>query len=185
MILPIYTYGQSVLKKETEEIESNYDGLGQLISDMFETLRNSEGVGLAAPQVGLSIRLAVVDLDVISDEQPEFKGYLKTFINPYIEETDGDKIGYEEGCLSFPGIHEKVLRPSRVRVSYQDEQFNEHDEWFEGFEARVLQHEIDHLDGKCFIDRMSPLRRQMNKSHLNALAAGKFSCDYKVKPPRK
>ena len=102
-----------------------------------------------------------------------------------IEETSGDAVPYEEGCLSFPGIHEKVNRPSKVRVSWLDENFNEHDEWFEGFPARVLQHEIDHLDGKCFIDRMSPLRRQMNKKALSSIASGKFSCDYKVKVPRK
>ena len=185
MILPIYTYGQGVLKKEAEEIDSSYEGLGQLIKDMFETLRNAEGVGLAAPQVGLPIRLAVVDLDVISDDQPEFKGYFKTYINPYIEETDGAMVPYEEGCLSFPGIHEKVNRPERVRVSWMDENFEEHDEWFEGFPARVLQHEIDHLDGKCFIDRMSPLRRQMNKKALSSIAAGKFNCDYKVRIPKK
>ena len=185
MILPIYTYGQSVLKKEAEEIDSSYEGLQQLIKDMFETLRKAEGVGLAAPQVGLPIRLAVVDLDVISDDQPEFKGYFKTYINPYIEETDGALIPYEEGCLSFPGIHEKVNRPERVRVSWMDENFEEHDEWFEGFPARVLQHEIDHLDGKCFIDRMSPLRRQMNKKALSSIAAGKFNCDYKVRFPKK
>jgi peptide deformylase len=140
MILPIYTYGQVVLKKEAEEIDSSYEGLQQLIRDMFETLRHAEGVGLAAPQVGLPIRLAVIDLDVISDDQPEFKGYFKTYINPYIEETDGAMVPYEEGCLSFPGIHEKVNRPERVRVSWQDENFEEHDEWFEGFPARVLQH---------------------------------------------
>ena len=185
MILPIYTYGQSVLKKEAEEIDSSYEGLQQLIKDMFETLRKAEGVGLAAPQVGLPIRLAVVDLDVISDDQPEFKGYFKTYINPYIEETDGALIPSEEGCLSFPGIHEKVNRPERVRVSWMDENFEEHDEWFEGFPARVLQHEIDHLDGKCFIDRMSPLRRQMNKKALSSIAAGKFNCDYKVRIPKK
>jgi len=185
MILPIYTYGQAVLKKEAEEIDESYEGLQQLIKDMFETLRKAEGVGLAAPQVGLPIRLAVVDLDAISDDQPEFKGYFRTYINPYIEETAGESVPYEEGCLSFPGIHEKVNRPSKVRVSWQDENFEEHDEWFEGFPARVLQHEIDHLDGKCFIDRMSPLRRQMNKKALGSIAAGKFNCDYKVKVPRK
>ena len=185
MILPIYTYGQSVLKKESEDIDNSYEGLEQLIKDMFETLRKAEGVGLAAPQVGLPIRLVVVDLDAISEDQPEFKGYFRTYINPYIEETSGDAVPYEEGCLSFPGIHEKVNRPSKVRVSWLDENFNEHDEWFKGFPARVLQHEIDHLDGKCFIDRMSPLRRQMNKKALSSIASGKFSCDYKVKVPRK
>ena len=168
MILPIYTYGQGVLKKEAEEVDENYEGLEQLIKDMFETLRKSEGV-----------------VDIISDDQPEFKGYFKTYINPYIEETDGAMVPYEEGCLSFPGIHEKVNRPERVRISWLDENFVEHDEWFEGFPARVLQHEIDHLDGKCFIDRMSPLRRQMNKKALSSIAAGKFNCDYKVKVARK
>ncbi|MCQ2065614.1 MAG: peptide deformylase [Bacteroidaceae bacterium] len=185
MILPIYTYGQSVLRNETDEIDESYENLPQLIQDMFETLRKSEGVGLAAPQVGLPIRLCVVDLDIMSDEMPEFKDYFRTYINPYIEETDGEMVPYEEGCLSFPGIHEKVNRPARVRVSWQDENFQEHDEWFEGFPARVMQHEIDHLDGKCFIDRMSPLRRQMNRKALSSIAAGKFSCDYKVKATRK
>ncbi|MCQ2125839.1 MAG: peptide deformylase [Bacteroidaceae bacterium] len=185
MILPIYTYGHAVLKQEAGEIDENYPELGQLVKDMFETLRKSEGVGLAAPQVGLPIRLVVVDLDVMSDDMPEFKGYLKSYINPYIEETDGPMEPYEEGCLSFPGIHEKVMRPARVRVSWLDENFEEHDEWFEGFPARVMQHEIDHLDGKCFIDRMSPLRRQMNKKNLSAIQAGRFNCDYKVKPARK
>lgn len=181
MILPIYIYGQPVLKKATKEIDKDYEGLQQLIKDMFETLRKSEGVGLAAPQVGLGIRLAVVDLDIMSDERPEFSGYFKTFINAYIEETAGEIVPYEEGCLSFPGIHEKVNRPDRIRVTWYDENFVYHDEWFDGFPARVIQHELDHLDGKCFIDRMSPLRRQMNKSRLNSLASGKVNCDYKYK----
>ena len=185
MILPIYTFGQPVLRQEAEEIDEDYPELEQLIKDMYETLERSEGIGLAAPQVGLPIRLVVINLDVISDDLPEYKGYIKTFINPYIEETDGALVPYEEGCLSFPGIHEKVNRPERVRVSWLDENFQEHDEWFEGFPARVLQHEIDHLDGKCFIDRMSPLRRQMNKKALSSIAAGKFNCDYKVKVARK
>jgi len=185
MILPIYTYGHAVLKQEADEIDSSYPELGQLVSNMFETLRKTEGVGLAAPQVGLPIRLMVVDLDIISDEQPEFKDWFRSYINPYIEETDGPMTSYEEGCLSFPGIHEKVMRPARVRVSWQDENFQEHDEWFEGFPARVMQHEIDHLDGKCFIDRISPLRRQMNRKNLSAIQDGKFNCDYKVKSARK
>lgn len=181
MILPIYIHGMSVLRKPTEEIDRNYKDLDNLIKDMYETLRKSEGVGLAAPQVGLPIRLAVVDLDILSDEQPEYKGYFRTFINPYIEESAGEIVPYEEGCLSFPGIHEKINRPEKVRVTWYDEKFEFHDEWVDGFPARVIQHELDHLDGKCFIDRMSPLRRQMNKSRLNALASGKVSCDYKFK----
>lgn len=185
MILPIYIHGMSVLRKQTDEIEKDYEGLEQLVKDMYETLRKSEGVGLAAPQVGLPIRMAVVDLDVMSDDVPQFKGYFKTFINPYIEESAGEITTYEEGCLSFPGIHEKINRPDKVRVTWYDENFEYHDEWFEGFPARVIQHELDHLDGKCFIDRMSPLRRQMNKSRLTALTAGKVNCDYKYKAAHK
>ena len=184
MILPIYIYGMSVLRKPTEEIDREYENLQPLLANMFETLRKSEGVGLAAPQIGLPIRVAVVDLDVMSEENPEFKGFLKSFINPYIEESAGDVVSYEEGCLSFPGIHEKINRPDKVRVTWYDENFEFHDEWFQGFPARVLQHEIDHLDGKCFIDRMSPLRRQMNKGRLNSLSSGKVSCDYKFKAPK-
>jgi peptide deformylase len=185
MILPIYIYGQTVLRKVAEDIDRNYEGLSELILNMFETLKKAEGVGLAAPQIGLPIRVVVVDLDVVSDEEPEYKGFLKTYINPYIIETDGEIISFEEGCLSFPGIHEKVNRPSRVHIKYLDENFESHDEWLDQYPARVLQHEIDHLDGKCFIDRMSPLRRQMNKSRLNSLVSGKFDCDYKVKNARK
>jgi peptide deformylase len=121
----------------------------------------------------------------MKEDFPEIDSTKRVFINPEIIETSEETIAYEEGCLSFPGIHEKVNRPSRVRVSYLDEKFQEHDEWFEGFEARVFQHEIDHLDGKCFIDRMSPLRRQMNKKALNSIAAGKVNCGYKVKLNKK
>ncbi len=185
MILPIYTYGQSVLRKVAKDIDSNYEELSELIQNMFETLKHASGVGLAAPQIGLPIRLVVVNLDVLSDEQPEYKDFFKVYINPKIVETDGEVCSFEEGCLSFPGIHEKVNRPSSVHITYLDENFESHDEWLDAYPARVLQHEIDHLDGKCFIDRMSPLRRQMNKSRLNSLAAGKFDCDYKVKNARK
>lgn len=185
MILPIYIYGQTVLRKVAEDIDQNYEGLSDLVKNMFETLKNADGVGLAAPQVGLPVRLVVVDLNVLSEDQPEYKDFFKTYINPRIIETDGEILSIEEGCLSFPGIHEKVNRPSRVHITYLDENFESHDEWLDDFPARVLQHEIDHLDGKCFIDRMSPLRRQMNKSRLNSLAAGKFDCDYKVKNARK
>ena len=133
MILPIYTYGQSVLRNVAEDIEPDYPELKQLIQDMYDTLERSEGIGLAAPQVGLSIRLVIVNLDIISDDLPEYKGFIKTYINPYIEEVDDSETDVqEEGCLSLPGIHEKVKRPTRIRVSYQDEQFQEHDEWIGG-----------------------------------------------------
>ncbi len=185
MILPIYTYGQPVLRKVAEDIDSSYPELDKLIQDMYETLERSEGIGLAAPQVGLSIRLVVINLDVISDDMPEYKGYIHAFINPYIEELDDtETVSQEEGCLSIPGIHESVKRPTRVRVSYLDEQFQPHDEWVDGFLARVMQHEFDHLDGVVFTDHLLGLRRQLTRSKLQAIAKGRFSCNYKVKVRR-
>lgn len=182
MILPIYTYGQSVLRQEAEEIDKDYPELQQLIQNMYETLEQSEGIGLAAPQVGLPIRLVVINLDVISDDLPQYKGYVHTFINPYIEEYDETEYDTsEEGCLSLPGIHEKVKRPTRIRVSYQDEEFREHDEWVDGYLARVMQHEFDHLDGVIFTDRLQGLRRQLTRSKLQDIRKGNFSCNYKVK----
>lgn len=186
MILPIYTYGQPVLRQETEEIDETYPGLEQLIKDMYETLeRSGVGIGLAAPQVGIPIRLAIINLDIISEDLPEYKGYVRTFINPYIEEYDGTETDVmEEGCLSLPGIHEKVKRPKRIRVTYQDEQFQEHDEWVEGYLARVMQHEFDHLDGVVFTDHLKGLRRQLTNPKLQDIRKGKFSCNYKVKVRR-
>ena len=185
IILPIYTFGQPVLRQEAEEIDKDYPELEQLIKNMYETLERSEGIGLAAPQVGLPIRLVVINLDVISDDLPEYKGYIKTFINPYIEEYDEtEQDVMEEGCLSLPGIHEKVKRPTRIRVTYQDEQFQEHDEWVTGYLARVMQHEFDHLDGVVFTDHLQGLRRQLTKSKLQDIRKGNFSCNYKVKVKR-
>ena len=185
MILPIYTFGQPVLRQEAEEIDKDYPELEQLIKNMYETLERSEGIGLAAPQVGLPIRLVVINLDVISDDLPEYTGYIKTFINPYIEEYDEtEQDVMEEGCLSLPGIHEKVKRPTRIRVTYQDDQFQEHDEWVTGYLARVMQHEFDHLDGVVFTDHLQGLRRQLTKSKLQDIRKGNFSCNYKVKVKR-
>ena len=182
MILPIYTYGQPVLRKVAEDIDSDYPELTKLIQDMYDTLKHSEGIGLAAPQVGLPIRLVVVNLDVISEDMPQYKGFVKTYINPYIEEADdSDTDVMEEGCLSLPGIHEKVKRPKRIRLSWQDEQFQEHDEWIEGYLARVLQHETDHLDGMVFTDHLTGLRKQLTHKKLQSIAKGRFECDYKVK----
>ena len=182
MILPIYTYGQPVLRKVAEDITPDYPDLKTLIDNMYETLEASEGIGLAAPQIGLAIRLVVLNLDVISDDLPEYKGYVHTFINPHIIETDATETSsVEEGCLSVPGIHEPVRRPTRIHVRYLDENFQEHDEWVEGYLARVMQHEFDHLEGKMFIDRVSMLRKQMIKGKLSALLKGNFRCGYKVK----
>ena len=185
MILPIYTYGQPVLRKEAEDITPEYPELKSLVQNMFETNERADGVGLAAPQIGLPIRVVIVDLRPLAEDMPEYADFKRAYINGYIVEEEGDTILMDEGCLSLPGIHEKVPRAEKVRIQYVDEDFVEHDEWVEGFLARVIQHEFDHLDGKVFTDRISPLRRQMNKAKFNALLSGKVRCDYKVKVAKK
>lgn len=186
MILPIYIYGQPVLRKESADIEKDYPNLKELLANMFETMEESNGVGLAAPQIGLNIRVVVIDLDVLSEDFPEYRGFKKGFINPHIIEYDETNTeSLEEGCLSLPGIQEKVTRPTRIHVQYLDEDLNEHDEWVEGYLARVMQHEFDHLDAKMFIDRISPLRKQLIKSKLKALLQGRYRCSYRTKAARR
>lgn len=171
-----------MLRKVAQDIDNSYPELPVLIQNMWETLADSEGIGLAAPQIGLDIRLVVIDLDPLKEDMPEYEGFKKVYINAHIEEYDEDeKSSSEEGCLSLPGIHEKVTRPTRIRVRYMDEEFNGHDEWVEGYLARVMQHEFDHLEGKMFIDRISALRKQLIKSKLRTLLQGRFRCGYKVK----
>ena len=185
MILPMYIFGQPVLRKTAEEIDyETYPNLKELIDNMFETLRRSEGVGLAAPQVGLPIRLFIIDLDVLAEDEPQYKGYLHTFINPEIIEESEETTSMSEGCLSIPGINESVKRPEKILVNYIDENGEEQERWLEGFEARVFQHEYDHLEGKMFIDHLSPFRKQIIKSKLLAMAKGKFTAHYKCKPNR-
>lgn len=186
MILPIYTYGMPVLRKEAEDITPDYPELKELIANMFETMYHSDGVGLAAPQIGKAIRVVVITLDPLKEDYPEYANFNKAYINPHILEFDDSKTeSMDEGCLSLPGINEPVRRPTRIHVKYMDEDFNEHDEWVEGFLARVMQHEFDHLDGHLFIDRISPLRKQMIRSKLSQMLKGKFRCAYKVKSPKK
>lgn len=181
MILPIYTYGQPVLRKVAEDITPDYPGLKELIQNMFETMQHADGVGLAAPQIGLPIRVVTIDLDVLSEDYPEFEGFLHAYINPHILETEGEDVSMEEGCLSLPGIHESVKRKDRIHVTYLDENMQAHDEWVTGYLARVMQHEFDHLEGNMFIDHLSSLRKQMIKGKLNSLLKGKAHCSYKVK----
>ncbi len=186
MILPIYVYGQPVLRKVAEDIPVDYPDLKQLIADMFETMDESDGIGLAAPQVGKSIRVVVIDLDVLSEDFPEYKGFRKAFINPHILEFDDTETSTsEEGCLSLPAIHEKVTRPTRIHVKWLDEDLQPHDEWVEGYLARVMQHEFDHLEGKMFVDHVSSLRRQLISGKLKALTQGRYRCGYKTKPVRR
>ncbi len=183
MILPVYTYGQQVLRKVAQDIPLDYPNLKELIQNMFETMEASDGIGLAAPQIGLDIRLLVVDLDVLAETYPEYKGYRKAFINPHIVEIDEQSPteSLEEGCLSLPGIHEKVTRHTRIRMQYVDEELKPHDEWLDSYLTRVLQHEVDHLDGILFTDHLSPFRKQLIKNKLKALLQGKFRCGYRTK----
>lgn len=185
MILPIYILGMPVLRKVAQDIPTDYPELDKLIADMYETLAQSEGIGLAAPQIGKDIRVVVIDLDVLSEDLPEYKDYRHAFINAHIVEYDDkEKETMEEGCLSLPGLHESVTRPKRIRVQYLDEELKPHDEWVDGYLARVMQHEFDHLEGVVFADRLSPLRKQLVKSKLRAILQGRFRCGYKFKMRR-
>lgn len=183
MTLPIYIYGHPVLRKVAQDIDrANYPDLHDLIDNMYETMYNADGVGLAGPQVGLEDRIFVVDLSPLADEEhPEFKGFKKAFINAHITERTGSMETVEEGCLSLPGIHEKVAREDEIRIRYIDEDLQPREETYTGYMARVIQHEYDHLDGIMFVDRISPLRKRMIKSKLANLEKGKVSCDYRVK----
>ena len=180
MILPIYLYGQPVLRKEAEEIE-NTPELKQFIADMYETLTQAEGCGLAAPQVGKPWRLFVVDGNELAEDYPECQDFKKTFINPEILEESEETCTYSEGCLSLPGISENVVRPVSVRLRYQDENFEEHEETFSGFCARIIQHEYDHLEAHVFTDRISPIRKTFVRNKLLAIAKGKVGARYKYK----
>jgi peptide deformylase len=181
MQLPIYLYGQQILRNATEDITPEYPALPELIANMFETMLKADGVGLAAPQVGLSIRLFVIDLSALGEDDPKYKDYKKTFINPEIVTFSEETCSIEEGCLSLPDIHENVSRSVSIRINYLDEHFVEHEEDFDGYVARVIQHEYDHLEGHVFTDRITPIRRQLIKSRLTTILKGKSRPSYKVK----
>jgi len=185
MILPIVAYGDPVLRKAGVNIDKNYPDLQKLIADMFETMANAKGVGLAAHQLGKSIRLFVVDGSPFTEdeEHPELKNFKKIFINARIIEEKGEKWGYSEGCLSIPKIRENVNRLPNIRIKYMDENFIEQEETYSGISARIIQHEYDHIEGKLFVDRIKPLRRTLLKSKLNDIAKGNVEVDYKMKFP--
>jgi peptide deformylase len=193
MILPIVAYGDAVLKKEAEEIDQDYPGLKQLIADMYETMYAAQGVGLAAPQIGKSIRLFIVDGSPFADDEEEeeepdpkaagIENFKKVFINPVIEEEEGEEWGFHEGCLSIPKIREEVFRKEKVHISYYDEQFNFHEEVYEGYAARIIQHEYDHVDGILFTDHLSPLKRRLLTKRLQNISKGEVKVDYKMKFP--
>lgn len=182
MILPIYIYGHPVLRKETQDIDASYPNLKELIDNMYETMYNADGVGLAAPQVGLEDRVFVIDLSPLADEEsPQYEGLKKTFINARIINRSGEVTSIEEGCLSIPGINESVPRHDEIEIEYLDENLEPHTETFTGFTARVIQHEYDHIEGVLFIDHISAIRKRLIKSKLSNMVKGKVSCHYNVR----
>jgi peptide deformylase len=180
MIYPIVIYGHPILRKVAVDIEKDYPDLQQLVSDMFETMYFSDGLGLAAPQIGKSIRIFVIDGTAVAEDDPELADFKKVFINARITERTADLVPMNEGCLSIPHLREEVMRESRVRINYYDENWNFHDEVFEGYKARIIQHEYDHLDGILFTDKLSPIRKRLLKSKLTAISRGNFEADYRT-----
>ena len=181
MIYPIVIYGAQTLRNKSVDITPEYPELKKLIDDMFLTLDEASGVGLAAPQTGKNIRLFIVDCTPWADENPELENYRKVFINAEIYEHSEESDLFNEGCLSLPGLHEDVRRPVAIKMRWLDENFEEHDEVIDGLPARVIQHEYDHLEGKVFTDRLTPLRRNLLKGKMTKLANGKYRCAYKTK----
>jgi peptide deformylase len=193
LILPIVAYGHPVLRKIAEDITPDYPNLSKLIEDMWETMYGSSGVGLAAPQINKDIRLFVIDTvqmfnnmeDDEKEKYPDSPGLKQTFINAHITELDGEEWSYNEGCLSIPKIREDITRHETVTLGYLDENFQEHTQTFTGLTARVILHEYDHIDGKLFIDHISPLKRKLMKGKLDDISKGKISVDYKMLFPKK
>jgi peptide deformylase len=191
MIYPIVAYGDPVLRKVTVDIDKSYD-VKKLSEDMFETMYNAKGVGLAAPQIGLNIRMFVVDGRPFNegedmeerDKDPSLIDFKKVFINAEILEEDGDDWAFEEGCLSIPDVREDIYRPEYVTIKYFDTDWNEHTEEYEGLAARIIQHEYDHIDGILFTDHLNPVKKRMLKNKLAKITKGRVDVDYKMKFPK-
>ncbi|KPM31608.1 Peptide deformylase [Croceitalea dokdonensis DOKDO 023] len=190
MILPIVAYGDTVLRRKAKAITEDYPNINDLIHNMWETMYNASGVGLAAPQVGLPIRLFVIDATPFADdeeltkeEQDALHGFKKVFINAQIEEEAGEEWAFNEGCLSIPDIREDVHRKDTITISYQDENFKNHTETYTGLVARVIQHEYDHIEGILFTDKLSSLKKRLLKNRLQKISKGKISVDYKMRFP--
>ncbi len=188
MILPIIGYGDPVLRKVCEEVSPTYPNLRETIADMYETMYNAYGVGLAAPQVGMAIRVFVIDTkpfsdddELTNDEQSQLKNFKQTFINAKIVNEEGEEWGFNEGCLSIPEIREDVYRHERITIEFYDEDFNKHTEVYDGLIARVIQHEYDHIEGILFTDKISTLKKQLIKKKLQNIMEGKTRPDYKMK----
>jgi peptide deformylase len=186
MVNPVYVYGMPVLRKKAADIGPEFEGLDQIIDNMYDTLYHADGVGLAAPQVGMSIRVIVIDATrPEKDKESELMDFKTVLINPYIIEEEGMEWEFNEGCLSLPDIREDVLRKPKIRLRYLDRNFKPHDEYFDGVKARIIQHEVDHLNGVLFIDRISPLRRRMLNGRLRNIAKGNIEQKYKMVFPKK
>ncbi len=190
MILPIVAYGDPILRKETEEITKEYPKLDELLANMFETMYEARGIGLAAPQVGAPVRLFIVDAtpfeddDDLTEEERNFvSNFKRVFINAHILDESGDEWAFNEGCLSIPDVREDVFRQPDIVMEYQDENFKKHKETFSGMVARIIQHEYDHIEGILFTDRLSPLKKRLIKSKLANISKGNVSVDYRMKFP--
>ncbi|MFK7951629.1 MAG: peptide deformylase [Ekhidna sp.] len=182
MIFPIVLYGDPILKKKAKEVEQGDDSVKEFVEHMFETMYAAQGVGLAAPQAGFSLRVFVIDTRPMSEDEEE--GLKQAFINPEIIDEDGEAWAFEEGCLSIPGIREDVSRKSNVTIRYYDENWEEHEEEYDDLIARVIQHEYDHIEGKLFTDYLTPFKKRLLKGKLANISKGKVDADYRVKPPR-
>lgn len=185
MVLPIVAYGHPTLRKVAQEIDRDYHNLGELIENMYETMYATNGVGLAAPQVNIPIRLLVLDATPFADEVPEAQGFKRVMINPYIVEETGDEWVFNEGCLSIPDVREEVLRKPKIRIEYYDENWELHDETYDSVMARIIQHEYDHLEGVLFTDRVSSMRKILLKRKLQEISRGQVKAGYKMIFPGK
>ena len=186
MVLPIVAYGDPVLRKKAVDIDKDYANLDKLIEDMFETMEKSKGVGLAAPQINKSIRLFIIDSrKMYDDEEDKAKGVREVFINAEMIKETGDDWKYEEGCLSIPNIREDVSRKATIKIKYYDQEFKKHEKEFDDMNARVIQHEYDHIEGKLFIDHIKPLKRSLLKGRLEKISKGDVDVSYKMKFPKK
>jgi peptide deformylase len=181
MIYPIVMYGDPVLRKKAQDIETNTD-ISALVADMFETMHAAHGIGLAAPQIGKGIRLFVVDGTTLDDE-PDMEGFKKVFVNPVMLDETGEPWPFEEGCLSIPTVREDVLRKKSIRIRYFDENWNSLDEEFSDMKARIIQHEYDHIEGKLFIDYLTPLKKRMLKGKLKDISKGEVETEYRILAP--
>jgi len=185
MVLPIYVYGSDVLREKAEEVDVNAPGIkeemGKLVEDMFETMYHADGVGLAAPQVGKLVRVLVVDgAPLADDDLPELKEFKRVMINPVVTKESEETVEYSEGCLSVPEIHAGVIRPEKITVTYLDGNFESKEESFEGFACRMVQHELDHLDGILFVEKIASIRKKMIQAKLNNIKTGKKRAAYKT-----